>query len=52
VQKIVDEHGGTVRVGKAPQGGASFGVSLPVSAAANEAQANVPVKPMKNKAIP
>ena len=52
VQKIVDEHGGTVRVGRAPQGGASFDVSLPVSAAANEAQAGVTVKPMKNKAIP
>jgi nitrogen fixation/metabolism regulation signal transduction histidine kinase len=51
VQKIVDEHGGTVRVGKAPRGGASFQVSLPVSAAANEAQADATVKPLKNKAL-
>lgn len=31
VQKIVDEHGGSVRVGKAEEGGALFSVRLPLS---------------------
>jgi len=52
VQKIVDEHGGSVRVGKAPEGGARFSVSLPVSTAANEAEANGDVKILKTGAMP
>jgi nitrogen fixation/metabolism regulation signal transduction histidine kinase len=40
VQKITDEHGGSVRVGKASGGGARFSVNLPVSSAANEAGTN------------
>ncbi len=51
VQKIVDEHGGTIRVGRAPRGGASFGVSLPVSFAANESRATATVKALESKAI-
>ena len=34
VQKIVDEHGGTVRVGSARDGGAKFTIRLPLSEAA------------------
>ncbi len=34
VQKIVDEHGGSVRVGKSRRGGARFSVRLPVGAVA------------------
>ncbi len=37
VQKIVDEHGGTVRVGRAQRGGAKFTVRLPLSEAADDA---------------
>ena len=37
VQKIVDEHGGSVRVGRASQGGAKFTVLLPVPDATNDA---------------
>ncbi len=37
VQKIVDEHGGSVRVGRAQRGGAKFTVRLPLSEAADDA---------------
>jgi nitrogen fixation/metabolism regulation signal transduction histidine kinase len=52
VQKIIDEHHGSVRVGQASGGGARFSVSLPVSAAANEAQTNNEVKPLKTRVMP
>ena len=37
VQKIADEHGGSVRVGRAQQGGARFSVLLPFSDVALQA---------------
>jgi signal transduction histidine kinase len=52
VQKIVDEHGGSVRVGKARGGGAKFTIRLPVSHAANETHANPAVEPLKTKVMP
>jgi len=52
VQKISDEHGGSVRVGKAPGGGAKFSVSLPVSTAANEDKANRDDKLLKSRVMP
>jgi len=52
VQKIVDEHGGSVRVGKAAEGGARFTVRLPVSTAANEAGINQEAEPIKNRMMP
>jgi nitrogen fixation/metabolism regulation signal transduction histidine kinase len=36
VQKIVDEHGGSIRVGQAPEGGAKFTVLLPIGSIANQ----------------
>ena len=50
VQKIVDEHGGSVRVENSRRGGAKFTVRLPVSVAANEAAA--PVEPLKTRIMP
>ena len=51
VQKIVDEHGGSVRVGKAVDGGASFTVRLPaVAIAANEAEIEE-AEPMKTNVL-
>ena len=47
VQKIVDEHGGSVRVGRAKEGGASFSILLPLSDAANDAL-NVAAAPFKS----
>lgn len=44
VQKIVDEHGGSVRVSRAPHGGARFSVLLPLDEAANEAGSLHPPK--------
>jgi nitrogen fixation/metabolism regulation signal transduction histidine kinase len=52
VQKIVDEHGGSVRVGKASKGGAQFIVCLPVSVAANEAETGPRLKSIKTRAMP
>jgi nitrogen fixation/metabolism regulation signal transduction histidine kinase len=52
VQKIVDEHGGSVRVDKSSRGGARFTIRLPVSVAANEAEASPAVEPMKKKVMP
>ena len=51
VQKIVDEHGGSVRVGKSRKGGAKFTVRLPVSAAANEIKNGSEVEPLKTGVI-
>jgi len=51
VQKIVDEHGGSVRVGRARQGGAMFSVLLPLDEAANEADAGATVKPVKSQVM-
>ena len=52
VQKIVDEHGGSVRVGKADDGGARFTVRLPVFSAANEAAVGDEVEPFKSRVMP
>ncbi|MCP4388504.1 MAG: two-component sensor histidine kinase, partial [Gammaproteobacteria bacterium] len=52
VQKIIDEHGGSVRVGKATDGGARFTVRLPVFSAANEAGASAEVEPIKSRVMP
>jgi len=49
VQKIVDEHGGSVRVGRASQGGASFTVLLPLVDAANDPGAHAGARPMKKQ---
>ena len=51
VQKIVDEHGGSVRVGEAVDGGARFTVRLPLSIAANEAGIEE-VEPIKTRMMP
>jgi nitrogen fixation/metabolism regulation signal transduction histidine kinase len=51
VQKIVDEHGGSVRVGKAEQGGARFTVLLPLSDAANGALGNHRAEPLKTRVM-
>jgi nitrogen fixation/metabolism regulation signal transduction histidine kinase len=52
VQRIIDEHGGSVRVGQASGGGARFSVSLPVSTAANESRANGNGKLLKTRVMP
>ncbi len=49
VQKIVDEHGGSVRVGRASQGGASFTVLLPLVDAANDPGAQHGAGPIKKQ---
>jgi len=51
VQKIVDEHGGSVRVGRADQGGAKFIVLLPISDAANDALGNPGAEPLKSRVM-
>ena len=51
VQKIVDEHGGSVRVGKSRKGGARFSVRLPVSSAANESKTSPEVEPLKTRVM-
>ena len=52
VQKIVDELGGSVRVGRAVEGGARFTVRLPVSPAANEVRVTDEVEPLKTRMMP
>ena len=52
VQKIVDEHGGSVRIGKAREGGAKFIVRLPVSSAANESHAGSEAGILKSRVMP
>ncbi len=52
VQKIVDEHGGSVRVGKTGKGGAKFIIRLPVSVAANEVEVNPGIEPLKFRVMP
>ena len=50
VQKIVDEHGGSVRVGKGGEGGALFTVTLPLAdVLADDARAVV--EPLKKRVI-
>jgi PAS domain S-box-containing protein len=51
VQKIVDEHGGSVRVERAAQGGARFQVLLPLDEAANEPDTKAAVKPIKSQVM-
>jgi nitrogen fixation/metabolism regulation signal transduction histidine kinase len=48
VQKIADEHGGSVRVSKAQHGGARFSVLLPFSDPALQASSNVRSEPLKS----
>jgi len=52
VQKIVDEHGGSVRVGRAQEGGAKFTVLLPIESSANETAANAEVEPVNSRVMP
>jgi nitrogen fixation/metabolism regulation signal transduction histidine kinase len=52
VQKIVDEHGGSVRVDTTAAGGARFSVLLPVSAAANESQTSPETSSLKTGVMP
>jgi len=51
VQKIVDEHGGSVRVDNSV-GGASFTVLLPIASAANEADAGAEFESVKSRVMP
>jgi len=48
VQKIADEHGGSVRVDRAKQGGARFSVLLPFSDTAGPAARSVSSEPLKS----
>jgi nitrogen fixation/metabolism regulation signal transduction histidine kinase len=48
VQKIADEHGGSVRVGRAKHGGARFSVLLPFSDVALQASSSVSSEPLKS----
>jgi nitrogen fixation/metabolism regulation signal transduction histidine kinase len=48
VQKIADEHGGSVRVDRAEQGGARFSVLLPLADAALQASSSVRNEPLKS----
>jgi nitrogen fixation/metabolism regulation signal transduction histidine kinase len=48
VQKIADEHGGSVRVSKAQHGGARFSVLLPFSDPALQAASSVRSEPLKS----
>jgi signal transduction histidine kinase len=51
VQKIVDEHGGSVRVGRGSEGGAVFTVTLPLSHAGNDSGEQAVVEPLKKRVI-
>ena len=51
VQKIVDEHGGSVRVAEAPDGGASFTVLLPISDAASQDDTETEAEPIKTPRV-
>jgi PAS domain S-box-containing protein len=51
VQKIVDEHGGSVRVGRAEQGGAKFTVLLPLSESANDPLGNSGAEHLKTRVM-
>ncbi|TNF87158.1 MAG: two-component sensor histidine kinase, partial [Gammaproteobacteria bacterium] len=51
VQKIVDEHGGSVRVAEAPDGGASFTVLLPISGAADQDDTEAEAEPIKTPRV-
>jgi len=51
VQKIVDEHGGSVRVGKAEQGGAKFSVLLPLAAGVGHALGNPAAETLKKQVM-
>ena len=48
VQKIADEHGGSVRVSRAQQGGARFSVLLPFSDVALQASSSERSEPLKS----
>jgi nitrogen fixation/metabolism regulation signal transduction histidine kinase len=48
VQKIADEHGGSVRVSRAKQGGARFSVLLPFSDVALQASSSEGSEPLKS----
>jgi len=52
VQKIVDEHGGSVRVGQADEGGARFTVLLPIDTSANQTPADAEVEPVNSRVMP
>jgi nitrogen fixation/metabolism regulation signal transduction histidine kinase len=52
VQKIVDEHGGTVRARNSEQGGAQFSVRLPVVPASNDEQLKEDAESMKSRVMP
>jgi len=52
VQKIVDEHGGTVRARNSEQGGAQFSVRLPVASASNDLQLKEDAESMKSRVMP
>jgi nitrogen fixation/metabolism regulation signal transduction histidine kinase len=51
VQKIVDEHGGSVRVGRARLGGAKFTVLLPLADTLAEADAAAEREPLKTRVM-
>ena len=52
VQKIVDEHGGSVRVSSALGGGARFSINLPVATAANAGDSGKDVEMLKTRVLP
>ncbi len=51
VQKIVDEHGGSVKVGSGLEGGARFTVLLPIDANPGETLAGAGVEPVNSRVI-
>jgi PAS domain S-box-containing protein len=52
VQKIADEHGGSVRVGSADDGGAIFTVLLPIDSKADDMPANGEAEAVNSRAMP